>query len=141
MYSAICIETNLLLGIYLVFIFFALFAYFKVFNVSSNYALAGLTLAIIIVLQLPPKLSLSILVNLLSLYGTKNPFLFLSPKAFIQLAKANKDLFILAPSFNLIPLFSVTVPLSDPAKSIRLNFPTKVSYSIFLTFGEELITI
>ena len=46
-----------------------------------------------------------------------------SHKAFIQFPKVNKDLLILAPSINLIPLFLVTLALSLPAKSIRLNFP------------------
>ena len=80
-------------------------------------------MAIITVLQLPPNESLSILVNLLSLNGTKNPFFVLSPKALIQFARASRDVLILAPSLSLIPLFSVTVPLSDPAKSMRDNFP------------------
>jgi hypothetical protein len=43
----------------------------------------------------------------------------------MQLANARSDLLILAPSISLIPLFSVTVPLSDPAKSINDNFPNK----------------
>ena len=76
---------------------------------------------IITVLQLPPRESLSIRVSLLSRKGTKNPFLFLSPSALIQLARANKLVLIFAPSRNLRPLFSVTVPLSLPAKSTRTN--------------------
>lgn len=51
-------------------------------------------------LVLNPKITQS-----LTLYGTKNPFLFLSPKALIQFAKANNDLLILAPYINLIPRF------------------------------------
>ena len=66
---------------------------------------------IITVLQLPPNESFNNRVSFESRYGTKNPFLFLSPNAFIQLANASKDRFIFAPSINLIPLFSVTVPL------------------------------
>lgn len=92
--------------------------------------LAGLIVAIITVLQLPPRESLSILVNLLSLKGTKNPFLFLSPKALMQLARANREVLILAPSLNLIPLFSVTVPLSEPAKSINDSLPQRTSLSV-----------
>lgn len=88
-------------------------------------------MAIITVLQLPPRESLSILVSLESLKGTKKPFLFLSPNAFIQLAKASKEVFILAPSLSLMPLFSVTVPLSEPAKSIRDSFPQRTSFSVF----------
>ena len=51
------------------------------------------------------------------------PFILYSHKAFIQLPKVNKDLLILAPSNNLIPLFFVTLARSLPAKSIKLNFP------------------
>lgn len=89
-------------------------------------------MVIITVLQLPPRESFSIRVNLLSLKGTKNPFLFLSPSALIQLARAKRLVLILAPSLSLIPLFSVTVPLSEPAKSIKLNFPCNYSSSVFL---------
>jgi hypothetical protein len=140
LYSLIWIETSFLLVRALVFIFLARLAYFKVFIVSSNCELAGLILAIITVLQFPPNESLRSLVNLESLYGTKNPFLFLSPRALIQLARASNDLLILAPSINLIPRFSVTVPLSEPAKSIRDNFPVKVYTLVFLVRG-VLITL
>lgn len=139
LYSAICIATNFLLGTYLVLIFLALLAYLSVLMVSSNYEDAGDIFAIITVLQLPPNesyinytITFNSLVSLLSLQGTKNPFFDLSPKALIQLANANSDLLILAPSLNLNPLFSVTVPLSLPAKSIRLSFPVSVSISVFL---------
>ena len=111
--------------------FLALFAYFNVLMVSSFWLLAGEIVAIITVLQLPPSESLSILVSLLSLNGTKNPFLFLSPSALMQLARASKEVLILAPSLSLIPLFSVTVPLSLPAKSMRESFPQSTSFSVF----------
>jgi len=87
--------------------------------------------AIITVLQLPPKLSFNIRVSLLSLNGTNEPFFVLSPKALIQLASASRDVLILAPSINLIPLFSVTVPLSDPARSTRESLAQKTSSSVF----------
>lgn len=45
----------------------------------------------------------------------------------MQLASASSDRLILAPSISLIPLFSVTVPLSEPARSINDNFPDSVS--------------
>jgi hypothetical protein len=89
---------------------------------------------IIVVLQFPPRESFKRRVSFESRYGTKNPFLFLSPKAFMQFASAKRDLLILAPYINLIPLFSVTVPLSDPAKSINDNFPVKVYTLVFLVF-------
>lgn len=69
----------------------------------------------------PPRESLSNLVSLESLYGTNYPFLFGSLKIFIQFPKANKDLFILAPSRILSPLFSDTHALSLPARSTRLR--------------------
>lgn len=75
---------------------------------------------------MPPNESFKSLVSFESRYGTKKPFLFLSPKAFIQFARANKDLLIFAPYKRRNPLFSVTVPLSDPAKSIKDSFPDKV---------------
>jgi hypothetical protein len=120
-----------LFGSTLILIFLALFAYFRVLIVSSFDLLAGLIVATIIVLQFPPKESFNILVSLLSLKGTKNPFLVLSPNALMQLAKANNEVLILAPSLNLIPLFSVTVPLSEPAKSIKDSLPQKTSFSVF----------
>jgi hypothetical protein len=83
-------------------------------------------LEIITVLQFPPRLSFSSRVNFESRYGTKNPFLFLSPRALIQFAKAKRDLFIFAPYMSLIPRFYVTVPLSEPAKSIKESFPLRV---------------
>ncbi len=55
--------TSFLLVIALVFIFLALLAYFKVFMVSSNWLLEGLTFTIMTVLQLPPNESFSSRVN------------------------------------------------------------------------------
>ena len=92
-------------------------------------------MAIMTVLQFPPRESFNILVNLLSLNGTKLPFLFLSPKALIQLASANNDVLIRAPSMSLIPLFSVTVPLSEPARSTNESFPHKTSSVVFLVLS------
>ena len=91
--------------------------------------------AIMTVLQFPPSESLSMRVNLESLNGTKKPFLVLSPRALMQFAKANKEVLILAPSLSLMPLFSVTVPLSDPARSISESFPARTSFSVFLNLS------
>lgn len=49
----------------------------------------------------------------------------------MQLAKARRDLLIFAPSIRRIPLFYVTVPLSEPAKSISESFPIIFSTLIF----------
>jgi len=132
LYAEICRETSFLFASTRILIFLALFAYFKVFIVSSFERLAGDTVAIITVLQLPPKLSFNIRVSLLSLNGTNEPFFVLSPNAFIQLASASSDVLILAPSINLIPLFSVTVPLSDPARSTKESLAQNTSSSVFL---------
>jgi len=107
--------------------FFALFAYFNVLIVSSYWLLAGDIVAIMTVLQFPPKESFSIRVSLLSLKGTKEPFFCLSPKELIQFARANKLVLIFAPSLSLSPRFSVTVPRSDPARSINDSFPQNTS--------------
>ena len=89
------------------------------------------------VLQLPPRESFNILVSLLSLNGTKDPFLFLSPSALIQFANAKSDVLIFAPSISLIPLFSVTVPLSEPARSTSESLPQRTSCSVFLVLSLE----
>lgn len=83
----------------------------------------------------PPKESFSNLVNLESLYGTKAPFFDLSERILIQLPKASKDLFILAPSCNLNPLFSVTAALSEPAKSTKLNLLVIIVALLFEIFS------
>lgn len=97
----------------------------------------GEILAIITVLEFPPSESFNILVNLESLYGTKVPFFFLSPNALIQFANESKEVLIFAPSRSLIPLFFVTVPLSDPAKSISDNFPSSLENRRPLVLGVE----
>ncbi len=117
--------------------FLARAAYFKVFKVSSIYELAGEMLAIIIVLLFPPRESLSMRVSFESRQGTKVPFFELSPKALMQFASESSDRLIFAPSLNRIPRFSVTVPLSDPAKSISDIFPSSVVIFVFFVLGFE----
>ncbi len=48
----------------------------------------------------------------------------------MQLPKASKDLFMLAPSIILMPLLLVLLALSDPAKSIKDSLPILSSASI-----------
>ena len=119
----------------------ALLAYFRVFTVSSYCELAGHIVVIITVLQFPPRESFNILVSFESLYGTKNPFFDLSPSALMQLARESKERLILAPSMSRMPLFSVTDPRSDPAKSISDNFPhsTSTSVDFVLSFDKTII--
>lgn len=82
--------------------------------------------------MLPPKESLSNLVNLESLYGTKAPFFEVSERMFIQLPNASKDLLMFAPSYSLIPLFSVIAALSDPAKSTKHSLLVMIVYLLFV---------
>jgi len=124
-YSLTCTDTNLLFCCASILISFARLAYLSVLRVSSNWLLAGEVVQIITVLLLPSSESFKSLVNLLSLYGMNMPFLLPSPSALMQLARANKERFILAPSLSRIPLFSVAVPLSEPARSIKDNFDSR----------------
>jgi hypothetical protein len=59
----------------------------------------------------------------------------------MQFAKAKSDRLILAPSMSLSPLFSVTVPLYEPARSIRESLPVSVStlMDLILDFLDILI--
>ena len=60
-----------------------------------------------------------ILCEYLFRYGTyARPFFCCLPKAFIQFAKASKDLLILAPSLNFLPALFVSEALS-------LNIPER----------------
>lgn len=110
-----------------VLIFLARLAYFNVFNVSSYCRDVGEMHAIITVLQLPAKESLSNRVNLESLYGIcifeDGPRLCISYSAFIQFPSARSDRFILAPSIRRIPRFCVYAARSEPARSIKLSLP------------------
>jgi hypothetical protein len=110
--------TSLIFYVTFFLILLALSAYFSVFIVSSIALTAGETQAIMTVFVFPPNESLSNLVNLEFLYGTKIPFFLGLLKILIQFPRANKDLLILAPSTYLAPLFSHADALSLPAKSI-----------------------
>jgi hypothetical protein len=104
-----------------------------VLRVSSKEGQAGLMLAIITVLQLPPRLSFSNLVSLLSLYGTcccGFRVFYWSQSELMQLPSDSKDLFMLAPSTSRIPRLFVLDARSDPAKSIRLSFAIFISADV-----------
>lgn len=81
--------------------------------------LASEIVAIITVLEFPPKLSLNKKVNLLSLYGI-NLFGF-SARELITNPKTVNDLLILAASLSLSPVAQVNFYLSLPAKSTKFN--------------------
>ena len=107
----------------LVRISLALSAQWRVFWVSPNERLLGLILAIITVLQAPPRESLRSWVSFELRYG----MCFLpSTRALIQLLSARSDLFMLAPSRDLSVLWSVARALSDPARSISESLPTRL---------------
>lgn len=53
----------------------------------------------------------------------------------MTLARARSERLILAPSMSLMPLFSVAVPRSEPARSMSDNLPVSVSTVIVLVLG------
>ena len=83
---------------------------------------------------LDTKLSLKTWVNLDALKGTwVSGFVFFSSKALMHSFKANKDLFISAPSALLCRLLLwVSCALSEPAKSTKDNLPYSSSLPFFL---------
>ena len=104
--------------------FLARFAYLSVLSVSSNWSCAGETLVIIVVRQLPPRLSLSSRVSFESRYGTCDAFLVLSASALMQLPSARSERLMFAPSVSRCPLLSVFVARSEPARSIIESLPS-----------------
>lgn len=85
--------------------------------------LAGEIDAIITVFELPPRLSLSMKVSLLSLYGTCLLALEieLSTRVLITRPSTVRDLLILEASLSLSPWEAVYFYLSLPAKSTKLS--------------------
>lgn len=63
----------------------------------------------------------------------------LSPNALMQFASASNERLIFAPSRNRNPRFSVTVPRSDPARSINDNLELSVFIAIFLVLEKQLL--
>ena len=100
------------------FISLTLSAYRKVFKVCSVQLLDGETLAIMVVLELPVRLSLRILVS----YDPLNGVCFFSKsRALIHSLRAKRLLLISAPSVLVYLLLSVvSAPLSLPARSMKL---------------------
>ena len=140
LYAEMCKQTIFLFVVTQVFIFLARLAYFNVLTVYSYCQLIGDMFAIITVLQFPPNESLRSRVSLESRYGTYVPFLFLSPSALMQFARARRDVLILAPSRRRMPRFQVTVPLYEPARSISESFPQSMLTSVFFILS-LLVTI
>ena len=84
--------------------------------------MAELILAIIKVLELPPRLSFNKNVSLESLYLTCLFFPSeISTKLFMTHPSTVRDLLILVASFNLSPAAAVYFYLSEPAKSTKCN--------------------
>jgi hypothetical protein len=59
----------------------------------------------------------------------------------MQFASAKREVLIFAPSLNLIPVFSVALPLSEPAKSINESLPVRTYCSVPAVHFLELTTI
>ena len=118
--------SSLILASFLIFL--ALVANFKVDWVSPKASAEGEIMAIIVVLQFPPRESSRILVSLESLYGICD-LAFLSVSAAITFPRALKLWLMLLLSSSRCPVAYVTLTLSLPARSTRLSFPT------FIYFG------
>mmetsp|Transcript_1429 Transcript_1429/g.5628 ORF Transcript_1429/g.5628 Transcript_1429/m.5628 type:complete len:278 (-) Transcript_1429:895-1728(-) len=103
--------------------FFALLANLSVESDSTNASSAGLIIAIIVVLQLPPRLSSRMRVSLESLYGMcclpRG-----SVRAAMTLPRDESDWLIFRLSSSRCPVAPVSRTLSDPAKSTRFSLPT-----------------
>ena len=95
--------------------------------VSAILYKAGEHVTIKVVFELPPKVSLNILVNYEFLYGIKSKF---SVKALITLPSHNNDLFINFASSKAYPVAPVFVIFSLPARSIKYNLPLLILFSI-----------
>ena len=54
-------------------------------------------------------------------------YTLLAASAFMQLPRANNDLLMFAPSLSRAPRLVDTVPLSEPARSMRLILPCVTS--------------
>jgi hypothetical protein len=91
------------------------------------WSLSELIVAIITVLQLPPRLSFSIVVIREFLYGIcyrLKPFIF-SFRAIITYSKYVRDRFMYLASLNAVPSIYDLEALSDPAKSTRWSLLMK----------------
>ena len=82
--------------------------------------IAGETVAIITVLELPPRESCNKRVNIESLYGIKPPLP--STKEEMTFPKAVRERLIFVAYKNLSPIEPVLLCRSEPAKSTKLNF-------------------
>mmetsp|Transcript_3054 Transcript_3054/g.8034 ORF Transcript_3054/g.8034 Transcript_3054/m.8034 type:complete len:251 (-) Transcript_3054:373-1125(-) len=78
-----------------------------------------------VVLQLPPRESLSSRVSFESLYGMWFEPPLALPSALIQFERASRDLLMLAPSCRRTPLFIVLLARSEPARSMSESLPTR----------------
>mmetsp|Transcript_66742 Transcript_66742/g.211235 ORF Transcript_66742/g.211235 Transcript_66742/m.211235 type:complete len:280 (+) Transcript_66742:1076-1915(+) len=97
-------------------------AYLRVLSVSSRLPSALLTHAIMSVVELPPRESCSILVSLLSRYGTWLPRLRSSPRAEMTFPRARRPLLMFTLSLKRCPIAPVFLLRSEPARSTRWNF-------------------
>jgi hypothetical protein len=115
-FSSTYLKSNFSLREALVRTDIALAAKCRVLYVSSKCMRLGLTQATIVVLQLPPRDSVSSLVSLESLNGTKLSGL-LDASADTQFERAAIDLLMFLASYNLNPSDPVLLSLSEPARS------------------------
>jgi len=116
-------------------IILALAAYLRVLLLSSKLDSAGLMQAIIVVRELPPKLSVSIRVSLESRYGM---CLDLLTSELITFPRVWRPLLIEIPSLAVLPVAPVFFILSLPAKSTKWNFEFSYSSELFSSASREM---
>src|ERR1700744_4523722 len=99
---------------------------------------AGEMAAIIEVMELPPRESLSNHVRIESRYGTMEAFFFLptetSARAAMTRPRGDNERLISAPSFKRAPVAPVEFALSEPAKSTKLILDT---FSVSIDVSES----
>lgn len=105
----------------------ALFAKLRVESDYWKHKIEGETVAIMKVLELPPRLSFKRQVNFESLYGICVLF-FSVARALITIPKVVKDLLMFPAYLSLSPVANVIFCLYEPARS------TKWSLGVFKTF-------
>ena len=119
--KALWSTSSFILALFLIFL--ARVANLRVLKLSLKASLEGEIIAIMVVLQLPPRLSSKIRVTLESLYGMwERPLGAVS--AVMTLPSVERDLLILLLSSRRLPVAPVTFTRSLPAKSTRLSLPT-----------------
>mmetsp|Transcript_2658 Transcript_2658/g.5527 ORF Transcript_2658/g.5527 Transcript_2658/m.5527 type:complete len:331 (+) Transcript_2658:904-1896(+) len=114
-------RSSFTLGSFLMFL--ALLANLRVLKLSTIASRAGLIIAIMVVLQFPPRLSSRILVSFESRYGTC-VLPLVSVRAEMTFPSADRLWLIFLDSSSLWPVAPERRTRSEPARSTRFSLPT-----------------